>query len=230
MSVAVNVPEVPATVEKEEDTFANTTGATVTGKGVELSVSTYPSLIGKTVTPENIYFNTAAGTGTTPPELSALEADIVSVWDDNNPAYKLALLPIVTNATTNTVLYVAPATGAQNRQTFVTEIGAPADKPFFAVYVNNHLTGWTTEYTLSEGDVITPPKSNVRNNNSRGWVVMVKLDDLTPAWNANFKLNVNEFKSQCGDLNVQTDPEFSTAKVEGTYADGTEFSYDFCIQ
>ena len=47
---------------------------------------------------------------------------------------------------------------------------------------------------------------------------------------SNFKLNVNEFKSQCGDLNVQTDPDFNTAKVEGTYEDGTEFSYDFCIQ
>ena len=47
---------------------------------------------------------------------------------------------------------------------------------------------------------------------------------------ADFKLNINEFKSQCGDLNAQTDPAFNTAKVEGTYADGTEFSYDFCIE
>lgn len=61
------------------------------------------------------------------------------------------------------------------------------------------------------------------------WGRYISMAFGTP-FSADFKLNVNEFKSQCGDLNAQTDPEFDTAKVEGTYADGTEFSYDFCIK
>lgn len=61
------------------------------------------------------------------------------------------------------------------------------------------------------------------------WGRSVSMAFGTP-FKSNFKLNINEFKSQCGDLNVQTDPEFNTAKVEGTYADGTEFSFDFCIE
>lgn len=61
------------------------------------------------------------------------------------------------------------------------------------------------------------------------WIKMViKVGDIPLI--AKFKLVENIYKSQSGDINVQTDPEFSTAKVEGTYEDGTEFSFDFCIQ
>lgn len=90
------------------------------------------------------------------------------------------------------------------------------------------MDGFEAEHILVEGDIIYPVRNNIKNNTSRGFVLKLMMGDAVPAWSANFKLNVNEFKSQCGDLNVQTDPEFNTAKVEGTYADGTEFSFDFC--
>ena len=47
--------------------------------------------------------------------------------------------------------------------------------------------------------------------------------------NANFNLAINTFKSQQGDINVAA-PDASTVAVEGTYADGTEFSFDLCTK
>lgn len=44
-----------------------------------------------------------------------------------------------------------------------------------------------------------------------------------------FDLAVNTFKSQQGDINVAV-PDASTVAVEGTYADGTEFSFGLCTK
>lgn len=46
---------------------------------------------------------------------------------------------------------------------------------------------------------------------------------------ANFKLNINEFKSQSGDI-AETLADGTSVKVDGTYADGTTFSFDFCTK
>lgn len=46
---------------------------------------------------------------------------------------------------------------------------------------------------------------------------------------ADFKLNINEFKSQSGDI-AETLADGSSVKVDGTYADGTTFSFDFCTK
>ena len=110
--------------------------------------------------------------------------------------------------------------------------GRTAKKGVYYFYITNEagtkIVDFTTEHTFAADDyVIVSPALRFTANYYYGQCYEMTFG--TP-FSANFKLNVNEFKSQCGDLNVQTDPEFSTAKVEGTYADGTEFSYDFCIQ
>lgn len=48
-------------------------------------------------------------------------------------------------------------------------------------------------------------------------------------FSADFKLNINEFKSQSGDI-AETLADGSSVKVNGTYADGTNFSFDFCTK
>ena len=50
-----------------------------------------------------------------------------------------------------------------------------------------------------------------------------------PSFSADFKLNINEFKSQSGDI-AETLADNPTVKVDGTYADGTTFSFDFCTK
>lgn len=225
LSVAVNVNTTPATEATELSTYINTTGAAVSNLGIDLDIADHPSLVGKTVTPLDVKYYTVAGTGTTPPTEDALKAGLADIWNDTVANVAVKIYP---DKSITTTYLMCPAANA--RQAYIEQVGAPADKPFFAKFVNGAYDSWLTEYTFGAGDSIVPSKNRVTNNNSRGWAIQVKLDDAVPGWTANFKLNVNEFKSQCGDLNVQTDPEFNTAKVEGTYADGTEFSYDFCIQ
>lgn len=48
-------------------------------------------------------------------------------------------------------------------------------------------------------------------------------------FSADFKLNINEFKSQSGDI-AETLADGTSVKVDGTYADGTTFSFDFCTK
>lgn len=57
------------------------------------------------------------------------------------------------------------------------------------------------------------------------YVIAFQFQLGTP-FSADFKLNVNEFKSQQGDI-AETVAEMPEVKVDGTYADGTEFSYGF---
>lgn len=110
--------------------------------------------------------------------------------------------------------------------------GRTAKKGVYYFYITNEagtkFVDFVTEHTFAADDyVLISPALRFTANYYYG--NCYKMTFGTP-FTADFKLNVNEFKSQCGDLNVQTDPEFSTAKVEGTYEDGTEFSFDFCIQ
>lgn len=97
LSVAVSVPAVPETVVKEAKNIVNTTGSRLTKQGVEISMEDHSELLGKAITPLNIIYNTADGTGTTPPDLSALEAEAVNVWSDANPVYSMAAVAILLN-------------------------------------------------------------------------------------------------------------------------------------
>ena len=60
------------------------------------------------------------------------------------------------------------------------------------------------------------------------WGKMVTWYFGTP-FTADFKLNINEFKSQSGDI-AETLADGTSVKVDGTYADGTTFSFDFCTK
>lgn len=57
------------------------------------------------------------------------------------------------------------------------------------------------------------------------YVIAFQFQFGTP-FSADFKLNINTFKSQQGDI-AETVAEMPEVKVDGTYADGTEFSYSF---
>lgn len=225
LKVVVDANAVPATEATELSTYVNTTGAAQSGMGIDLDLSSHEDLVGKTVTPLDVKYCTIAGTGTTPPTEDVLKAGLADIWNDTVANASVKIYPdksIINN------YLMCPATNV--RQAYIDQMGAPADKPFFVKFVNGSYDSWLTDYTFGASDSIVPAKNRVMNNNSRGWAIQVKLDDAVPGWNANFKLNLNQFKSQCGDINAQTDPDFNTAKVEGTYADGTEFSYDFCIK
>lgn len=117
----------------------------------------------------------------------------------------------------------------------LTEPTVIGEKTYEAGYWFLHTNTAGTAYVegaksilLQSGDYLITGSYRYTANNWLGIVTCVKIPPT--GFKADFKLNINEFKSQCGDLNVQTDPEFNTAKVEGTYADGTEFSYDFYIE
>ena len=60
------------------------------------------------------------------------------------------------------------------------------------------------------------------------WGKMVTWTFGTP-FSADFKLNINEFKSQSGDI-AETLADGNYVNVDGTYADGTTFSFDFCTK
>lgn len=72
------------------------------------------------------------------------------------------------------------------------------------------------------GDVGLKPKAN------KYYIMGWKFTAGTP-FSADFKLNINEFKSQSGDI-AETLADNPTVKVDGTYADGTNFSFDFCTK
>ena len=60
------------------------------------------------------------------------------------------------------------------------------------------------------------------------YVIAYQFQFGTP-FSADFKLNINEFKSQSGDI-AETVADGSSVIVDGTYADGTTFSFDFCTK
>ena len=60
------------------------------------------------------------------------------------------------------------------------------------------------------------------------YVIAYQFQFGTP-FSADFKLNINEFKSQSGDI-AETLADGNYVNVDGTYADGTTFSYDFCTK
>lgn len=57
------------------------------------------------------------------------------------------------------------------------------------------------------------------------YVIAFQFQFGTP-FSADFKLNINTFKSQQGDI-AETVGKMPAVNVDGTYADGTEFSYSF---
>lgn len=56
-----------------------------------------------------------------------------------------------------------------------------------------------------------------------------KVGDPATGYTQTVKLNINEFKSQTGDLNP-TPTEFETVNYAGTDGDGNAFSYDIVIK
>ena len=65
----------------------------------------------------------------------------------------------------------------------------------------------------------------IRGTVGNYYVIAFQFQFGTP-FSADFKLNVNTFKSQQGDI-AETVGKMPAVKVDGTYADGTEFSYSF---
>ena len=84
----------------------------------------------------------------------------------------------------------------------------------------------STTWTLTENSYIYQGASRFRANYYFGTAFKFQLG--TP-FSADFKLNINEFKSQSGDI-AETLADGSSVKVDGTYADGTTFSFDFCTK
>lgn len=184
-----------------------------------MEIADYESLIGKEVTPESIYIANVAGSGTTAPTVAEIEADLGNLWEKDNASVKITL-------GSSTSYLMVPATAT--RDAFKENFNIDTDKPFFVKYVNNAYDSWLEKYTLTSEDVIVPPKNRLTNNTSRGWGIRVQLDDLVPGWSSSFKLNVNTFKSQQGDINVAAAAS-STATFAGTFSDNTEFSYDVVV-
>lgn len=83
-----------------------------------------------------------------------------------------------------------------------------------------------TSFTIEDGAHLI-----IHNNNLPANRYASALFALLPqaAIHADFKLNINEFKSQSGDI-AETLADNPTVKVDGTYADGTTFSFDFCTK
>lgn len=76
--------------------------------------------------------------------------------------------------------------------------------------------------------VLTYGSSGLRGTTNNYYVIAYDFQLGTP-FSADFKLNINEFKSQSGDI-AETLADGSSVKVDGTYADGTTFSFDFCTK
>ena len=81
----------------------------------------------------------------------------------------------------------------------------------------------STTWLMTENSYIYHKPAKFRANYYFG--TALKFQFGTP-FSADFKLNVNTFKSQQGDI-AETVAEMPEVKVDGTYADGTEFSYSF---
>lgn len=73
------------------------------------------------------------------------------------------------------------------------------------------------------------PKFQFNESSANPLVVRLTLITGDIPFSADFKLNINEFKSQSGDI-AETLADGSSVKVDGTYADGTTFSFDFCTK
>lgn len=84
----------------------------------------------------------------------------------------------------------------------------------------------STTWTMTEDSYIYQGPTRFRANYYFGTAFKFQLG--TP-FSADFKLNINEFKSQSGDI-AETLADGSSVKVDGTYADGTTFSFDFCTK
>lgn len=70
--------------------------------------------------------------------------------------------------------------------------------------------------------------NGIRGTANNYYIMAIQFLLGTP-FSADFKLNINEFKSQSGDL-AETLADGTSVKVDGTYADGTTFSFDFCTK
>lgn len=109
--------------------------------------------------------------------------------------------------------------------------GRTAKKGVYYFFISNEEgTKWVdfvTEHTFAADDyVIISPALRFTANYYYG--NCYKMTFGTP-FSSNFKLNINEFKSQQGDI-AETLADNPTVNVDGTYADGTTFSFDFCTK
>ena len=84
----------------------------------------------------------------------------------------------------------------------------------------------STTWTMTKDSYIYHRPAKFRANYYFGTAMKFQLG--TP-FSADFKLNINEFKSQSGDI-AETLADGTSVKVDGTYADGTTFSFDFCTK
>ena len=98
------------------------------------------------------------------------------------------------------------------------------------IFLANNL-GEMTLYPLTSFTIEDGAHLIIHTNNLAATRSAAALFALIPqeAIHADFKLNINEFKSQSGDI-AETLADGSSVKVDGTYADGTSFSFDFCTK
>ena len=98
------------------------------------------------------------------------------------------------------------------------------------IFLANNL-GEATLYPLTSFTIEDGAHFIIHTNNLPANRFAAALFALLPqeAIHADFKLNINEFKSQSGDI-AETLADGSSVKVDGTYADGTDFSFDFCTK
>lgn len=84
------------------------------------------------------------------------------------------------------------------------------------------------DITIDPSWILSMGTNGLKGTMNNYYVIAYNFQFGTP-FSADFKLNINEFKSQSGDI-AETLADNPTVKVDGTYADGTNFSFDFCTK
>ena len=202
----------PAFVEQ------NTTGAAIP---VVISAD-LSDFIGQTLKPEDV--NYAARKKRSGLTIDDIEANFGPYWRDNDDSTSvLEFKPFIEDKDGNTKIWTLVSSAI--RKQVCDALGWPLDKPGFFITDPNDQTQYAIveSYTVQEGDKLVMGKGTISNT----WYYGGKISITAGIpFSASFTFNINIFKSQQGDINVAA-PATSTVAVEGTYADGTEFSFDF---
>ena len=198
----------------------NTTGAAEVVTIISADLSDF---VGYTLKPEDIYYSALYRRS----ELSVAEIEegFGPYWRFNDlAASAVEFKPFIEDKDGNTKMYLVVSQAWYNE--YCNALGWPIDKPgFFVPNPDNPANMMIVDsYTVQEGDKLVMGKG-LSVSKDRYYGGKISITAGTP-FSAKFDLNTNIFKSQQGDINVAA-PAASTVAVEGTYADGTEFSFDF---
>lgn len=207
----------------DHNEIVNTSGSTTTVMGLSADLSEYAGI---TMKPDDVVIYAKQANSTTPPTEDEMLSAATTYWYLPASFGPVAMKPFIVDksGTAKVYTYVDDLTRAQVLET----LGWPADKPaFFCMNADGTAIEMHETYTIASGDKLTvAPNVSLRKN--RNLAALCKITVGTP-FKSNFKLNVNEFKSQQGDI-AETLADNPTVNVDGTYADGTEFSFDFCTK